>query len=109
MSWLALTALFKYLCNGSIAIINSLIFTAEIDCRRQKRRQIMTSNVDPRDESVNIFELYVPQLQARLTLPVRWPTLDSQNLTSIDVRFWRLKSIPVLKEKDICNGRTPIT
>ena len=27
-----------------------------------------------------------------------------QNLTSIDVRFWRLKSIPALTEENISNG-----
>ena len=32
-----------------------------------------------------------------------------QNLTSIEVRFWRLKSIPALKELQIYNGRSPIT
>ena len=32
-----------------------------------------------------------------------------QNLTSEDVRFWRLKTVPALKQSNIYNGRTPIT
>ena len=32
-----------------------------------------------------------------------------QNLMSIDVRFWRLNSIPGLKKIQIYNGRRPIT
>ena len=35
--------------------------------------------------------------------------LRRQNLTSTDVRFRRLKSVPALKEYTIYNGRRPIT
>ena len=31
------------------------------------------------------------------------------NLTSVDVRLWRLKSIPALKEYTVYNGLRPIT
>ena len=31
-----------------------------------------------------------------------------QNMTSIDVRFWRIKSIPTLKELNTYNGHGPI-
>ena len=31
-----------------------------------------------------------------------------QNLTSTDVRFWRLKSTPHCKSENISNGRRPI-
>ena len=32
-----------------------------------------------------------------------------QNMTSVDVRFWRLKSTPHWKSGHISNGRRPIT
>ena len=41
------------------------------------------------------------QTNGGLTLSVRGSTLD--------VRFWRLKSVPALKELNISNGRRPVT
>ena len=32
-----------------------------------------------------------------------------QNLTSVDVRFWRLKTVSALKELNISNDRKPTT
>ena len=48
MSLLALSAQFEYLCYGSTAILNIYFFSAAIDFRRQ----ILTSDVDPRTERV---------------------------------------------------------
>ena len=49
----------------------------------------------PSDRGVNLFS-------ARIEF-------RRQNLTSVDVRFWRLKSIPRCKSRSISNGRRPIT
>ena len=61
------------------------------------RRQIVTAEVDPRTEGIKAgncvsnssFDTFSAGIDFRLK-SIR------QNLTSVDVRFWRLKSIPAL-------------
>ena len=53
-----LSASFEYLCYGSTATRNILIFSARDD---NFRRQIMTSNDDPRNEEVNSSFYFGPQ------------------------------------------------
>ena len=85
MSKLFLCALFEYLCYGSITFINSLL----CQCRNRLctsepdvyRRQVLTYKIDPRAERVG----YVSPRQC-----------GDRLLTSRDVRFCRLKSVPAL-------------
>ena len=98
----ALSDSFEYLCYGSTTIRN-ILYSYNAGSALVYRRQILSTKVNPRD--VGVKPNYISACEVIVVLQyigVYFYSFSTeinfsrQNLTSIDVSFWRLKSIPAL-------------